>query len=106
MLLVGSSEHWLSVMLQGLVVSHAKSSFKHLLNMQIFIMNTDAATEDYMARLELVVDAVNDLAGRCAARIFWDPNSPARVSKNSVYGYDVSDMVLNYMINQVCATRP
>jgi hypothetical protein len=87
-------------MLQGLVTSHSKSPFKNRLNLQLFVVNTDIATPEYMSRLEGVVDDVNTLAGRCAARIFWDPNAPARVSKNSLYGYDMSDMVLNYM-NQV-----
>lgn len=99
----GATPKWISVMLQGLVVSHQTSRYRDKVNLLFYVINTDHASPTFMSSLEDTVDAVNALAGRCAARIVWNPSAPVRVAPNSMYGYDESDMLLSFLEKQhVC----
>ena len=97
----GGDEKLLEALLVSLVSSHEASMYRHHLNLLMYVVNTDKATASYLAGVEDTLDRVNGLAGRCAARMLWDPNSPARTRQNSLYGYDVSDMLLDYLLEQV-----
>ena len=97
----GGDEKYLEVLLGSLINSHEASEYRDHLNLLMYVVNTDKATASYLARVEDALDRVNGLAGRCAARMLWDPNTPARTRQNSLYGYDVSDMLLDYLMEQV-----
>ena len=99
----GGSERGLEGLLQSLLDSHEASEHRPLLNLLMYVVNTDQASSSYLARVEAALDRVNGLAGRCAARMLWNPHQPARTGKNFLYGYDVSDMLLDYLLEQVRA---
>ena len=97
----GHYENWLGVLLEGLLAQHSGSTHRSTLDLLLFIINTDEASSNFLTRLHNTVDRVNGASGRCNARVLWDTSMPARQEKNKFYGYDTSDMLLDYLTSKV-----
>lgn len=109
-----SHKAWLEILLRSLVAQHSKSPLSELLDLQIFIADTERNTDflpsntapssryTFSHALEEIVNRVNkDLnpSRTPQAHVVWDVNSPRRTYKNPFYGYDETDNLVDFMAN-------
>jgi hypothetical protein len=89
---------WLPVLIRSLIVQHSKSAkYRDRLPMQIFLIDTEAKTE-YVEYLFQVADTHNERFRYPYVQIVVSKKATPQGSKNKLYGYDDTDVLLEEML--------
>ena len=88
---------FLEVLVHSLVIQYEKSKYKNNIIMKIFIISTENVTEKYKNQLKILTTTINNKFGYLTTFVVFE--NFTRKFKNQFYGYDSTDLLLKYFIN-------
>lgn len=91
-------EEWLPVFVRSLIVQHSRSKHRESLPIQIFIADTEAKT-DFAHYLIELADKHNERFRYPYIQVLFGTQTAPTGIKNSLYGYDDTDRLLEVMLS-------
>lgn len=91
-------------MLNGLLIQYENSKYSKNLALKIFIINTEIIQKSNNSFEDRLITTINSINNAYKNDYVWYFNSimnNLRRYKNTFYGYDESDKLLDYLIQQV-----
>ena len=85
----------------NLIAQYKHSIHRANISLHIYLVNTDISSPQFNALLKIKVLKLNsDFDGPSMVSIVTGRETPRRVDKNVLYGYDDSDMLLDHMLEE------
>ena len=93
----------LSQTLSNMLSQYRSSHNKKKIGLRLYLTNTDVSEPRFNKKLYKLIRDLNVQFGHGSVQMVSSRGTPVRVSKNLLYGYDDSDILLDFLMNQsVC----
>eukprot|EP01038_Epipyxis_sp_PR26KG_P010841 gene10841-14552_t len=91
---------WLQILTWSLIAQYTSSIYHNFINFRIYIINTESTTPSFHNILTSLAENINHDNNQRLVFIVNDHKAPQRLHKNPFYGYDSTDILTSFMLQE------
>ena len=88
------------VSVENLIAQYRNSAYKQTVGLRLFLVDTDVFSHEFDTKLLKAIRILNEDVGIPIIELVSAKNAARRSKENKLYGYDDSDMLLEYVLAQ------